>query len=157
MILGPGGLHVIPDTEMTPQSQSASVEPLDLLELPSSVNGTYLAYPSRVPLAIAGTVASVSGSTAVAAVLLVASDELQLCRLSNQTGILSLAYVSNLKPIGEAFSQVTDLYMCPQGLCAAQPVLWVAMSQGRLAAVGFGTGKAQGSAEQISAVRCAKA
>ena len=144
VILGQSGLYLVEETAVAPQLQTAEtgLDALELLDLPGSVNGSYLAYPARVQSAIAGTVASISGSSTVAAVLLATSDELYLCRMTNSTGSFSLAFVSNLKPVGEALSQITGLYMCPQGQCASQAVLWISMSQGRLAAIGFASGKA---------------
>ena len=145
VVLGAEGLYLLQDTLAPDQSSPGSLDALGLLDLPSSVNGTYLAYPSRVQPATAGTVAaaaSITGSSSVAAVVLVASDEIYLCRMSNQTGSFSLGFVSSLKPVGEALSQITGLYMCPVNVCASQAVLWISMSQGRLAAVGFATGKA---------------
>jgi len=143
VILGQSGLYLVEETAVAPQLQTAEtgLDALELLDLPGSVNGSYLAYPARVQSAIAGTVASISGSSTVAAVLLATSDELYLCRMTNSTGSFSLAFVSNLKPVGEALSQITGLYMCPQGQCASQAVLWISMSQGRLAAIGFASGK----------------
>lgn len=143
VILGQSGLYLVEETAVAPQVQTAQtgLDPLELLDLPSSVNGSYLAYPPRVQSATAGAVASVGGSSTVAAVLLATSDELHLCRMTNSTGSFSLAFVSNLKPVGEALSQITGLYMCPEGQCASQPVLWTSMSQGRLAAIGFASGK----------------